>query len=242
METGRVNFQHACWWQNKIRGEMSSRGWGSKLGAGFQLCSCSNYTILYIRTIYLLPTVVINFVFSQWREDWSSLYEKVSHANVFQGWNVECLFACFTGTYWNLSSLFSKSITSASQNQGLLMKSIFLLRDQNFSKYTPMRALKISLSLFACNVRRETYADKYLLICINKKYNLLQDYIFFWKISYELIVHMLNKALELKYTPVTLWSEIRIKNRLVTGQLYLHFQKTWVILSNILCPKVLYLV
>ena len=59
------------------------------------------------------------------------------------------------------------------------MKSIFLLRDQNFSKYTPMRALKISPSLFACNVRRETYADKYLLICINKKYNLLQDYIFF---------------------------------------------------------------
>ena len=109
-------------------------------------------------------------------------------------------------------------------------------------KYTPMRALKLSLSLFACNVRRATYADKHPLICINKEYNLLQAYIFFWKISYELVVHMLNKALEPKYTPVTLWSEIRIKNRLVTGQLYLHFQKTWIILSNILCPKILYLV
>lgn len=76
------------------------------------------------------------------------------------------------------------------------MKSIFLLRDQSFSKYTPMRTLKLSLSLFACNVRRATYADKYQLICINKEYNLLQAYIFFWKISHELIVHMLNKALE----------------------------------------------
>lgn len=53
---------------------------------------------------------------------------------------------------------------------------------------------------------------------------------------------MLNKAFEPKYPPLTLWSEIRIKNSLVTGQLYLHFQKTWVILSNILCLKVLYLV
>lgn len=30
---------------------------------------------------------------------------------------------------------------------------------------------------------------------------------------------MLNKAFEPKYPPLTLWSEIRIKNSLVTGQL-----------------------
>lgn len=117
MEAGLWDFRHACWWQNWTRREMSGWAWGSKLGAGFQLCSCHNYTILYIRTIYLLPTGVINFVFSQGREDWSSLYEKVSHANVFQCWNVEPLFCWLTGTYWHLSSLFSESVTNASQNQ-----------------------------------------------------------------------------------------------------------------------------
>lgn len=114
--------------------------------------------------IYLLPTLVINFVFSQWRGDWSSLYEEVSHANVSQCWNVEWFFPCFAGIYWNPSPWFFDGMTMTSQNWVYWWLPVSSW-DQSFfqSIYWLERTLKLSVSVFACNESRATQEGGCLL-------------------------------------------------------------------------------